>query len=119
MMRYWWLWLWRVAVVAELAGFLIAGLVAAFSWQALHVTWMAMYHHPDLVLQTGTIFVSASIAAGVFLMVFLLSLPVLGISELVSLRTRSREEQWRVVGAELVPVEEARRTLRGKRAEQN
>ncbi|MGH9770092.1 MAG: hypothetical protein ACRD4Q_00080 [Candidatus Acidiferrales bacterium] len=89
----WWTWMWRLIVVGELGGGLCAGLISAFSWQTLHVSWMALYHHPNLLLDAGTLFVSSAIAATVCVVFFLLTLPVFAIVELVSARKRSREEK--------------------------
>lgn len=89
----WWAWMWRAVICGELLGGLIAGLVAAFSWQTLHVSWVALYHHPNLVLDAGTVFVSAAIASLVCIVFFLLTLPVFAIVELISARRRSREDR--------------------------
>ncbi len=86
--RSWWNWCWRWIVLCEVVGMIVSGLLSAMSWQALHVTWLALYHHPNLLLSVGTTFVSAALAALVLFAGFLVSLPVLAISEWVGSRER-------------------------------
>lgn len=82
-----WLWIWRVLLLVELVGMIVSGLIAAFSWQTLHVTMLALYHQPSLLLDAGTVFVSASIASAVLLVGFICTTPVLLLLEWFAARS--------------------------------
>lgn len=88
MFKNFWLWTWRLLLLGELVGMIGSGLVAAFSWQTLHVTALALYHHPNLLLDAGTVFVTASIASAVLLVAFFCTAPVLVLLEWFASRAR-------------------------------
>lgn len=85
-----WLWIWRLLLLVELVGMIVSGLIAAFSWQTLHVTMLALWHQPNLLLDAGTVFVSASIASLVLLVAFVFTTPVLLLLEFFASRSRNR-----------------------------
>ena len=87
-----WLWIWRLLLLGELVGMIVSGLIAAFSWQTLHVSMVALYHHPNLLLDAGTAFATASIASAVALVAFVCTMPVLLLLEFFAMRSRRRVE---------------------------
>lgn len=95
-----WLWVWRLLLLGELIGMIVSGLVAAFSWQALHVSMVALYHHPNLILDAGTAFATASIASAVALMAFFCTMPVLLLLEFFAMRSRRHLD----AGVEVAPA---------------
>lgn len=107
MFKNFWLWTWRLLLLGELVGMIGSGLVAAFSWQTLHVTALALYHHPNLLLDAGTVFVTASIASAVLLVAFFCTAPVLVLLEWFASRARRHNAVLPPVATEKVdmPIE--------------
>ncbi|MGH9487146.1 MAG: hypothetical protein ACRD04_06090 [Terriglobales bacterium] len=102
--RSWWNLFWRWIVLCEVVGMIVCGLLSAMSWQALHVTWLALYHHPNLLLSVGTTFISAALAALVLFAGFVVSLPVLAISEWVSSREKLAIARREAAIATVTPI---------------
>lgn len=86
-----WLTFWRVLAAIEIVGFLASALVAATSFAALHVTWIALAHDPNLLLSSGVTFVTAALVALALCAGLLLTIPFVLIGEWAAWRDHRRD----------------------------